>query len=591
MSLGGNVTYNIVVANTGPASATGVVVTNVLPPTASLVSVSPSQGTVTTNGNTILCNLGTISGSASATVNIVATPIFVGTMTNQTTVTRAEPDAYLGNNSVVVTTAVQTPTIAINDVSLYEGNSGTTNAVFTVTVSPPPALPVSVSFATANVSAIAPGDYLSTNGVLNFAPGETNKSIVVSVVGDTSYELNETFNVNLSSPSNATLADSLGIGTILNDDPIPTISISDATLAEGNAGTTNAVFAVTLSAPCGLVVAVNYATANGNAISGSDYIARSGSLSIPPGVTTTNITVTVISDLVVEPDEVFYVDLSSPVNANLLKREGYGLILNDDGLPGQLDHFVWNAIGPTQYVATPFSATITALDAFNNPASAFNGSANLTTSVGGALKTNNILGNLTHTTLSSGAFTLGYSFTPNTSLTVTHVRSYFGTKVSIWTDAGALLASQIVSSPLGAWTETALPTPVVLNAGATYRVAAYTGSGTYYWRTDSLNSFANGVINQSYDSSGDAFPTLTDSARWWFVDLRYTIGTSAAGSSLTPSIAGPFTNGVWTGNLAAQLQATNLVVRADDGNAHFGLSNPFNVELRNDLSLTAFDSP
>jgi uncharacterized repeat protein (TIGR01451 family) len=132
---------------------------------------------------------------------------------------------------------------------------------------------------------------------------------------------------------------------------------------------------------------------------------------------------------------------------------------------------------------------------------------------------------------------------------------------------------------------------VVLNAGATYRVAAYTGSGTYYWRTDSLNSFTNGVINQSYDSSGDAFPTLTDSARWWFVDLRYTIGTSGPGSALTPSIAGPFTNGVWTGSLAAQLPATNLIVRADDGNAHFGLSNPFNVELRNDLSLTAFDSP
>ena len=296
VSLGGNLTYSIAVANTGPSSATGVVVTNLLPPTASLVSVTPSQGTFTTSGNTVVCNLGTIAGSASATINIVATPIAVGTMTNQTTVSRAEPDAYLPNNAAVVTTAVQTPTISINDVSLYEGNSGTTDAVFSVTISPPPALPASVSFATADGSAVAPGDYVSTNGVLSFAPGETNKSIVVKVVGDTSYELNETFNINLSSPSNASFSKSSGIGTILNDDPIPTISIGDATLAEGNVGTTNAIFAVTLSAPCGLLVTVNYAAVNGTAFSGSDYVGTNGFLSIPPGVTSTNIAVAVNGD-------------------------------------------------------------------------------------------------------------------------------------------------------------------------------------------------------------------------------------------------------------------------------------------------------
>jgi uncharacterized repeat protein (TIGR01451 family) len=590
VSLGGNLTYNIVVANTGPSSATGVVVTNLLPPSGSLISVTPSQGTFTTNGNTVVCNVGTIAGSASATISIVVSPIAVGTMTNQTTVTRAEADAYLPNNTAVVTTAVQTPSIAINDVTLYEGNSGTTNAVFTVSVSPPPALPVSVNYNTSDGSAVAPGDYISTNGVLNFAPGETNKSVVVRVVGDTLYELNETFNVNLSSPSNASFSDSLGLGTILNDDPIPTISIGDATLAEGNVGTTSAVFGVTLSAPCGLLVTVSYTTANGTATAGSDYLATSGSLSIPPGVTSTNISVIVNGDLAIEPDEVFYVDLSFPANANLLKREGYGLILNDDGLPGQLDHFVWSAIGPTQYIGTPFIATVTAADTFNNPASAFNGTANLTGSVGGGTSTGYILGNIVSTSSSSGGYTLGYSFTPNTNLTVTHVRAYFGTKVSIWTDAGALLASQTVSGTVGSWTETQLPVPLVLNAGTTYRVAAYTGGGSYYLRSDSLNTFTNGVINVSYEGVGDVFPVNSDSARWWFVDLRFSAGSSLP-SSIAPSVAGPFTNGVWTGNITALLPATNFVIRADDGNAHSGLSNPFNVELRNDLSLTVSDSP
>jgi uncharacterized repeat protein (TIGR01451 family) len=173
---------------------------------------------------------------------------------------------------------------------------------------------------------------------------------------------------------------------------------------------------------------------------------------------------------------------------------------------------------------------------------------------------------------------------------VTHIRSYYGTKVSIWTDAGALLASQTVSGIAGSWTETQLPSPLVLNAGTTYRVAAYTGGGNYYWRSDSLNSFTNGAMNISYEGVGDVFPANSDTARWWFVDLRFSTGSSVP-SSITPSVAGPFTNGVWTGNITPLLSATNLVLRADDGNAHSGLSNPFNVALQNDLSLTVSDSP
>lgn len=579
VSLGGSLTYTIAVPNTGPNPATGVTVTNVLPASAALLSVTPSQGTVITNGNEIDCFLGAIPGAGSATITIVATPIAVGTMVNQTTVYRAEPDTDLANNTAVVTTEVKTATISINDVTLYEGDSGTTNAVFTVSVSPPPVLPVTVSFATTDGSATAPSDYISTNGVLNFAPGETNKSIIVAVVGDTAYELNETFNVNLSSPSNATLADNVGIGTILNDDPIPTLSIGDVTITEGNSGTTNAVFPVTLSAASGLGVTFSYTTIDGSAVAGSDYVAKSGSLTIPPGFTSTNITVTVDGDLLIEADEVFYVYLSALINANLGKGEGNGLIVNDDGLPGQLDHFAWSIVSPTQYVGVPFNATITALDVFNNAATAFAGNANLFTAVAGGLFTNYFLGNIVPTVTTAGSFTLGYSFTPSTNITVTHVRSYFGAKVSIWDDSGALLAAQGLSAPAGTWSETPLSSPLALNAGRTYRVAAYSGGSSYYWRLDGLNSFTNGVINGSYDSVGDTFPTTPDSARWWFVDLRFTGGSAVA--PLAPAVAGPFTNGMWTGNLTALRAATNLVVRADDANGHFGLSNPFNVELVN----------
>jgi len=91
------------------------------------------------------------------------------------------------------------------------------------------------------------------------------------------------------------------------------------------------------------------------------------------------------------------------------------------------------------------------------------------------------------------------------------VRHYFGTKVSIWSDAGTLLASQNVTSAPGAWTETPLANSLTLLAGQSYRVSILFGNQTYYWRTDGSNSFNYGTINQSYEASGDGFPTSSDS--------------------------------------------------------------------------------
>jgi autotransporter-associated beta strand protein len=174
--------------------------------------------------------------------------------------------------------------------------------------------------------------------------------------------------------------------------------------------------------------------------------------------------------------------------------------------------------------------------------------------LGGLITTNTILASPVHTVSSSGTFTLGYAFTPNVNLTVKSVRHYFGTKVEIWTDTGTLLASQSVSSVPGTWVETALTTPIQLTAGAHYRVAAYTAGGNYYWRNDLGGTFPNGTIDQSYEISGDAFPTNIDTVRWWFVDLRYTVlgpnGGDAIGSlngSGSVNIGANFINSTGTG--------------------------------------------
>ena len=126
------------------------------------------------------------------------------------------------------------------------------------------------------------GDYTATTGTLTFAPGQTAKQISVPVKGDTAIEGNETFAVNLTSPTAATISGSgFATGTITDDDQ-PAISIGNATANEGNAGTTAFTFAVTLSAPSANTVTVDYSTFDGSAVAPGDYGATSGNAHLQP---------------------------------------------------------------------------------------------------------------------------------------------------------------------------------------------------------------------------------------------------------------------------------------------------------------------
>ena len=109
-------------------------------------------------------------------------------------------------------------TLNINDVTLNEANSGTTAFNFTVTLSPVTTQTVTVDYATSDGTAIGEEDYTATNGTLEFAPGETQKTITVQVIGDLDVEEDESFRVNLSDASNAAIANNQGTATITNDD-------------------------------------------------------------------------------------------------------------------------------------------------------------------------------------------------------------------------------------------------------------------------------------------------------------------------------------------------------------------------------------
>jgi hypothetical protein len=189
-----------------------------------------------------------------------------------------------------------------------------------------------VDFSTTDGSALAGSDFQAATGTVTFAPGETTQTLTVQVIGDTQQENDEYFYVNLTNATNASLGTAYKVGYILNDDTPPKISIGDASVVEGNSGTTLMTFAVSLSSISGQGVWVNYATANSTAkVSDNDYVATSGSIYFAPGETSKTITVSIRGDTKREKDERFYVKLSGAEGATIADSQGVGTIVNDDG--------------------------------------------------------------------------------------------------------------------------------------------------------------------------------------------------------------------------------------------------------------------
>jgi hypothetical protein len=223
------------------------------------------------------------------------------------------------------------PRLSVNDVTVTEGNTGSVNATFKVSLSVAYDQPVTVHFDTANGSATA-GDYTTGSGDVTVAAGQLSQAFTVAVLGDRLPEATESFVVNLSSPGgNALVADGQGVGTIVDNEP--RIGINDVSKKEGNGnGTTLFVFTVSLSAAYDQTVTVRYATADGTAkVSDNDYLAASGTVTFAPGETTKTVTVSVKGDKKKEPDEWFAVNLSNPsINALVSDSQGIGWILNDD---------------------------------------------------------------------------------------------------------------------------------------------------------------------------------------------------------------------------------------------------------------------
>ncbi|WP_425069245.1 Calx-beta domain-containing protein [Reyranella sp.] len=251
------------------------------------------------------------------------------------------------------------PTLSVGDASLVEGNSGTKQMVFTVSLSQAATGPVTVNYATANGTATAGQDYVAKSGTITFAAGETQKTVSVTINGDKVAELNEAFALNLSSPSGATLADGAAIGTILTDDVIvPRITIADATVKEGDGGTRNLAFTVSLSEATSGPVTVTYATANGSAKAGEDYIAQTGILTFAAGETSKVVNVKVTGDTAIEGNETLKINLTAPTGGKIADGGAIGTIVNDDARISVADATVTEGNNGTSSLA--FTVTLSA---------------------------------------------------------------------------------------------------------------------------------------------------------------------------------------------------------------------------------------
>lgn len=228
------------------------------------------------------------------------------------------------------------PKVSVIDSSLQEPAVAGASAMmkFRIHLSAPSELPVSVAWSTLDSTAqtkIAPYDYVDTGSSLTLRPGLVDTTISVRILGDSLYEGSESFKLNLSTVTGGSFADSSAVGTILDNDVAPGISIDDRMVREGD----TARFTVRLERVSGIPVTFLWNTLDGTAkVAFKDYKDSSGSVTIPAGSRTAILAVRTLADNVSgEGAETFRVALTGIVGATIGRDTGTGTILDDNSLP------------------------------------------------------------------------------------------------------------------------------------------------------------------------------------------------------------------------------------------------------------------
>jgi len=338
----GEVRYRVTATNLGPSTATAVTLDFKLDAYLNYEGVESGEALCRYPYSLVLsCTFDALAPGESRDMIVVATlnPAWrnwgVGTAIAHASVRGGgtEADPVPGNNAAPV---LVLPVLTLAPVSVVERNSGTRQLTFVATLSQAASQPVSFDVATANGTASAGSDYVAANLVgLRIPAGQLSKTFSITINGDTTVEATETLKVVLDNLFGANAALDVDgklatTGYIVNDDG-PVLSIDDVAVVEGNAGTTQLTFTVSLSQAATVPVGYSIATSDGNAKAGSDYVALDlANQVIPAGQLSKTHVVTINGDTAIEANEVFVATLRQPTGATLLDNQGLGTITNDD---------------------------------------------------------------------------------------------------------------------------------------------------------------------------------------------------------------------------------------------------------------------
>lgn len=284
-----------------------------------------------------ILNFANGQSTATFTIPIVNDSLYEGNETLNLALLNPTGNTTLGSPATASLSILDDdaiPTFSIDDVTQSEGTGPGQSITFTVTLSDPSGIAASVNYATTAGTASANSDFTPVASILVFSPGEVSKTVTIAIVGDQIQENDELFYVDLTAPNNASISDSRGVGTLQNDDAAPLISVADSSVTEGTGSTAQMSFNVILNVASSLPVTVKYATANGTALSGSDYGAASGTLTFQPGDISKTVKINISGDSLHESDETFSFNLNTPTNATIDRDSAIGTIVNNDAMPG-----------------------------------------------------------------------------------------------------------------------------------------------------------------------------------------------------------------------------------------------------------------
>ncbi|HEX6704731.1 MAG TPA: Calx-beta domain-containing protein [Albitalea sp.] len=331
------------------------------------VSVSYNNANETAaNGSDYVAQAGTLTFAPGQTVLTIDIPL-IGNSTLERT------ESFLLNLFNPVNTTVATPiaraTIFDNDqpvgtpvirVASQVVDEASGQVSFVVTLDRPSSGTVSVNAATVNGTALAGSDYTALAGqTLTFAPGETVKVVNVALINDTAAEGREFFDLRLSSAVGATLLPQpTGRAAIGANDAAP-VSLPRITVADAVADESSAFldFVVSLSAPSTQTISVTYNNSNVTAANGSDYVARTSTLTFLPGETAKVVKIPVLDTAGAEGSEIVALNLLNAVNATIGRPFAYGTIVDNDQASGTpvirvAEQVVDEASGQVSFVVT-----------------------------------------------------------------------------------------------------------------------------------------------------------------------------------------------------------------------------------------------